>query len=602
MINAILIEFENILCFEERQRFLFNESGLHLITGSNLDFKADSEIDATANNGIGKSSLSTLVRFALFGFARDTNKNTIVNKNVGKNLRVRFEFSIKDDLYAIERYKKHDTHKDNLYLYKNGIDISASNKTQTQQDIIDLLVITDDTFLKCSLFTREDNPRFLSLTLANRAKIFENIIHLSKFKKYLENAKYKKKVFSKLFETTQIELKAEQKNHANLVAMFNQTYESVKSKRIKLLNMLKGVNSTIDKDLLAAYERLNPLKSIREKILLKIDQEETNDQDIARSNEKISSDIKLLEAKVTSNKEIIEEKKDHSKCENCGHLPTKLTEQISKLEKDIIEVESKILVKKNLIQNTHRNEHLITLKERLDKVNQKIADIKITKEQIAEIEKSKAINTEIILDQLKETNYYQAQLLIDKIRKSRLEISQLAANKKDIEKNLEYANKAITLLDINEDNSIKQHVLTEIVPVFNDLLQKNIDYIFENLMTVTFDSNLNESILYKDQQYDFSELSTGEKTRLDLCISFSIMELTRLYLGGFNILFLDEVFSNIDEYFIIKFLKLIKDKFQDGTAIYIISHSHGLKENAEFDSVINITMENECSTISVEHS
>jgi DNA repair exonuclease SbcCD ATPase subunit len=197
MINAIAVEFENILCFKERQRFEFSQ-GLHLITGVNLDFAQDkeSEDDASANNGIGKSALATIVRFACFGYAKDTNKNILINKEVGNNLRVRFEFSIKNDQYVIERYKKHHEHKENLYLFKNVADISASNKTQTQQDIIDLLVITDDTYLKCSLFTREDNPQFLSLTPSNRSKIFENIVHLSKFKKKLENVKSKKRVFT----------------------------------------------------------------------------------------------------------------------------------------------------------------------------------------------------------------------------------------------------------------------------------------------------------------------------------------------------------------------------------------------------------------------
>lgn len=600
MINATAVEFENILCFKERQRFEFSGKGLHLITGVNLDFTQDKENDddAEANNGIGKSALATIVRFACFGYAKDTNKNILINKEVGKNLRVRFEFSIKNIQYVIERYKKHHEHKENLYLFKNGIDISASNKTQTQQDIIDLLVITDDTYLKCSLFTREDNPQFLSLTPTNRSKIFENIVHLSKFKKRLENVKGKKKIFSKLAENVEIELRAEQKNYANLIDTFQNIFYEVKNKRREIIDNISNQSNLVSQELQNKYDKFIQLHSVLDSLTEKLNQEEKNIESNKKHNDKIDTDIKNLQSIITSTEEIILDKQNHSKCENCQHIPKAIEEQVITLRNKIIVFKDQVVSKKKAkINDRDLNERYNTIKERVDKVNERIDALNITQEEIDLIENQSDLTA--LKKELDNCRYRQAQLIIDKIRLSRLKVSQNSAQKKDLAKHLVYCDKAIALLDIDEEDSIKQHVMSEIVPVFNDMLQKNVDFIFENQLVITFDNNLNESIIYKDESFEFLELSTGEKQRLDICISFAIRELTGLHLGGFNILFLDEIFSNIDEYFIIKFLKLIKEKYQDNTAIYLISHSAGVRENAEFDSYINLVMENKSSTFTI---
>lgn len=599
MINAIAVEFENILCFKERQRFEFTK-GLHLITGVNLDFTQDKENEesASANNGIGKSALATIVRFACFGFAKDTNKNILINKEVGKNLRVRFEFSIKEDQYVIERYKKHHEHKENLYLFKNDEDISASNKTQTQQDIIDLLVITDDTYLKSSLFTREDNPQFLSLTPTNRSKIFENIVHLSKFKKKLENVKAKKKFFSKLAENVEIELRAEQKNYTNLIDTFQNIFYEVKEKRKEIINNIKNQNKLVSKELLEKYNKFITLTSTYESLNKKLEEESGNIESNKRHNDKIDTEVKNLQSKFDSTIEIIKDKEDHSKCENCQHIPKTITEQIITLKEKLNIYEGQIEKKKKLkINDREINERYKVIKERVDKVNEKIESLNITQKEIDLVENIGSLDA--FKKELSNCRYRQAQLIIDKIRLSKLKVSQNSTQKKDLAKHLAYCDKAIALLDIDEEDSIKQAVMSDIVPVFNDILQKNVDYIFENQLIITFDNNLNESIVYKDESFEFLELSTGEKQRLDLCISFAIRKLTGLYLGGFNILFLDEIFSNIDEYFIIKFLKLINEQYKDDTAIYLISHSAGVRENVDFDSNINLVMENKASTFTI---
>lgn len=600
MININAIEFENIGPFQDKQRFEFNGTGLHLIDGINLDFKDEVDSEVDPKNGIGKSFFATIIRFAFFGYAKDTNKNVLINKAVGKNLRVRIEFSDKEDSYIIERYKKHDKFKDELFFFKNDIEITASNKTQTQQDIIDLIVVTDDTFLKCALFTREDNPQFLALTLSERGKIFENIVHLSKFKKYLENAKAKKKAYLKIFENIIVELKAEQKNNSTLIQMFNSLYRSIKSNRAEIIESIKNDNNSISQELLDKFEKFKNLNTILDSLIDKLNYEEDAYQDILNNNSKLESQISIKETQITSTKNIIKEYEEHSKCENCGHVPKENQNKIEDLNAKIAKLEVEVNALKALIR-VNDSTRINTIKTRISQIENKIDELNFSDEDAELIKSNNNSNVDNLRTQLLKTNYNQAKLLIEKIRKSNFDIKQLQANKDDLSKRLIWCDKAIALLDINQEDSIKQHILSEIVPVFNDILQKNVDYIYENQMTISFDNNLNESIVYKSEQYDFKELSTGEKTRLDLCISFSILELTRLYLGGFNVLFLDEVFSNIDEYFIIKFLKLIKEKYQDNTAIYIISHSAGLRENAKFDSIVNLVMENECSTFTVEH-
>jgi len=125
-------------------------------------------------------------------------------------------------------------------------------------------------------------------------------------------------------------------------------------------------------------------------------------------------------------------------------------------------------------------------------------------------------------------------------------IVELEIKQSELSKKKEMLKFWINLLDFRNENSIKQHVISKVIPVFNTMLQQNLDFIYNGTMLVVFDSIFNESIIYEDQEYEYEELSTGERMKLNMAINLSIFDMARINLSGSNIMFLDEIFVNID--------------------------------------------------------
>jgi len=57
--------------------------------------------------------------------------------------------------------------------------------------------------------------------------------------------------------------------------------------------------------------------------------------------------------------------------------------------------------------------------------------------------------------------------------------------------------------------------------------------------------------------------------------------MARINLAGSNIMFLDEIFVNIDSPSIKLFVDLIKEKYSQGNAVYVISHQKDVEEYME---------------------
>ncbi len=208
MIIPIRVECENFLVFREKQVFNFKTTGMHYIYGVDYDAEVDDKefVAEQYSVGVGKSTLAMVMEYALYGEIQKNyrKKDRIINKKSKKNLYVRFDFSISstDEIYRIDRYRKHDKHKDKVFVFKYNPeapegeewkDMSGLDKAPTQDIINSLIVLDKKTFEKSVLFTREDKYQFLELSVTERGGIFENVVQINRLKQYLEKAKKKLK-------------------------------------------------------------------------------------------------------------------------------------------------------------------------------------------------------------------------------------------------------------------------------------------------------------------------------------------------------------------------------------------------------------------------
>jgi DNA repair exonuclease SbcCD ATPase subunit len=190
---------ENFLSFRDKQEFEYQTQGVHYIYGINYDSQQSKLLDDTVENnvGVGKSTLAFVMQYAFYGkVQKKINKDKIINKYAGRNLFVQLDFYVDQQLYRIQRYRKHFYHRNQVFLYRfvkeEFQNISDIDPSSTEEKIQKLIIIDNETFQKSGLITREDKSQFLELPTLNRGYIFENLSQLQKLKEYLEKTRRKK--------------------------------------------------------------------------------------------------------------------------------------------------------------------------------------------------------------------------------------------------------------------------------------------------------------------------------------------------------------------------------------------------------------------------
>ena len=150
----------------------------------NLDFHNTTLL--TGLNGAGKTSIFEAIVWCIYGVTK-LKVDNVVNKTVGENTKVELEFSESNKNYVITRYRKHKTHKNNVYVFENGENISLKNQADTQDLIQKIIGIDSRAFMSSIVLSSETYKQFLRETNSVRLQIFESVFslrELNDFKKH----------------------------------------------------------------------------------------------------------------------------------------------------------------------------------------------------------------------------------------------------------------------------------------------------------------------------------------------------------------------------------------------------------------------------------
>ena len=152
--------------------------------------------------------------------------------------------------------------------------------------------------------------------------------------------------------------------------------------------------------------------------------------------------------------------------------------------------------------------------------------------------------------------------------------------KEEFESKTEELKISNTLHELLKDTGIKADIIKQYIPMLcayvNSYLSKlNISLTFD------MDENFNEviSTIYADN-FTYNNLSAGERTRLDLALAFSWMQVAKAK-GSVdtNLLVLDEVLdANLDESGTLAAFDIVNDISKNGSNVFIVSHKANLEE------------------------
>lgn len=137
--------------------------------------------------------------------------------------------------------------------------------------------------------------------------------------------------------------------------------------------------------------------------------------------------------------------------------------------------------------------------------------------------------------------------------------------------------------------SLRYKLLDSMIPHINSSISKYLNKLEQNYQ-VRFDQEFKCHIFIdNEKEISYKDLSTGQKKTLDICIIFGILQ-NVIANVNLNILFLDELFSNMDSEMRDLMLSTFKESLSEGRTIFTVNH--GEMRDEAFDHKIKVSLIN----------
>lgn len=600
-VKFLELSLKNFFSFKDSVTIELPSQGLFLLKGENLDLQKELGITEIKNtNGSGKSALLRSLLWALFGESgKKLKADSVINKKSKRDTEVSISFSVGNNIWKIIRYRKTSAGSGLTLLYKNGDnweDSSFSDVKLTQEKINELIGFNYEIALYTLLISKEYNINLIEMPNNIRSPFLESLMRIDALKPFAKFAKDKltaqKKEWSELqFENHQLigEKRSIDAQIGIHITKFRKTQISNAEKIEVLSKELQMLSNGISMEEIHAFIELQKNKNILN----------------AKRNQliNIQNDFnKFYKTYTSQKKSLFQNIKTHQdylipKISQCGHCDKEISSCAT--EELLANSLKMISLNKNNIANYRETcmQKIKSIKNliiEINDLNTKVGLLNLASNIPSALKESitKAISTN--KDPLTEIHsIVELQKQIDEIKKIKIDVSLIWDLRKRLNEirqecaiNLQKMNHLKSQIDIGSfwessldfknEGSLKNYVVSKVIPVFNNVLRSVLEIIFEGKMEIIFDNFWNENISYYGENYDYGQLSLGEKAKVNLAISLALFSLFRINLGGTSLLFIDEGFSHIDEATIEKYLNLLRTTYSLDTAVFIVSHEYGL--------------------------
>ena len=542
----------------------FSKDDLVLVLGENLDLGGNDN-----RNGVGKSTIVNALSYALYGAAlTNIKKDNLINKNNMKHMLVTLKFEVDGVGYTIERGRKPNIFKfiedgkapiDDVDTDKDT-DESQGEGRHTQEEIIRLIGISHDMFKHILALNTYVEP-FLAMRTNDQRVIIEQLLGITKLSEKAEKLKDESKI-------TKDEIKEEEFR----IAAATETNTRINN----------NIAALEKKEEAWGIEHNKRLASLQDSIM----QYMSVDIDAEIALHKVKKEVEDLTAEYRSlSKELLALEKD----------VTDTTKSVSRLDKVLATSTEKICPTCNqeMDKETHdkvHSEYVLQHAETVKKLHEKTVkrdEVKTIATSVAAFipptpttfykSIDDAYNHKATLDTL--GNSLSAEL--EKINPFTDQIDNLKHN--GLQKiDFTNMNKLVRLRDhqdfllkllTNKDSFIRKKIIDQNLTYLNHRLEY---YLIEIGLphSVKFKSDLEVEITMYGKEFDFDNLSRGERTRLILSLSMSFRDVYESMNDKINLLFIDELIDNgLDTNGVEAALAILKKMSRDhGRNIYLISH------------------------------
>lgn len=483
--------------------------------------------------GSGKTSIGEAIIFGLFGNVKD------------KNIRDLISWGEKKGSVYIECFSKGHNLKINRAIHgelKVLVDdepLVFTNKRDAQSQLEEEYYDVSKMTLELLCIISFNNFKSLSnMNPADSRAFLDQVFGFSVLSEYSDACKTKRKeVYDSIIET-----------------QYEKNSIGAQIKKIQDLSNIEKIEGNIAevrKQIADNKEQLRVAKKAHSDWSL------TAKKELREKQDELAK-IKVLGANKAKEIKFIEQ----GTCPTCGAPIDQSQLEVKKQEREVFlaqyrELDAKI--KEITDRSTAKNKEFEDTEEVLDRERIKLSSL-LTK--LEEQERRMSINTKEIED------------LKVKEQETEGKITDLKVDEKEWGQ----------LYDILS-TSIRQKILSSFIPLLNSSIQEytrqlNLPYIIE------FDNQFKCSIKIfgLDRVINISSLSTGQLKTIDMCIILGVLKV--IFSGvNFNIMFLDELFSNMDSELRSMVCNVLKSELKENQTIFIISHQE--ISDANFDGSIN---------------
>lgn len=519
-------------------------------------------------NGAGKSTMSDVIKFGLYGKVDNKKLRDLPNR-FNNSLSVRIEVEKNPGTVAvIERGIAPNFFR----LYVNGAEYDQAGKKNMQEFLEEeILGVPYYVFNNMVSLSINDFKSFINMGVHDKRMIIDRLFGLEVLGAIKWKVRYQIKAMKEQIDMIDTEISVIERN----VASSSQELENLNEK-------LKTASEEKKKDITDKIQKLNEFIQAANGKLQDIINKDTEVNQMTREWQEVISGHKT-EVHVCTEKIRLYE---NGKCPTCeadlttDHHKTMLQDYIKrdKESRDAIqEISSKIE----------------DLKTRRERINQAYTELN-NKKTSASTQVSSFSGE---LSKLNESNSTDDQTQsLQNIIADNEEKKTDAIQRKTVEE--KKANFYKIIEDIFGDKGVKISALKRILPVLNTeirrvLIDLNMDY------RVTFNEEFEVDIQHLGFKVSAEQLSTGERKKVDFAALIALIRLMKTKFAGLNLIYLDEIFSSIDSDGIYHILKVLHKTCRElNLNIFVINHSQLPTEI--FDYRAEITKNNGFSNLVIE--
>jgi DNA repair exonuclease SbcCD ATPase subunit len=517
-------------------------------------------------NGAGKSSISQVITFGLYGKLEGKKLKDIPNR-INGNAWVMITLESNGSEIVVERGLE-----PNLFrLYINGIEYDQAGVRSVQDYLSeDILGIPYYVFNNTISLSINDFKSFIKMSSQDKRSIIDKIFGFHVLNQMRDLLKEENR---KIRDTME--------NLSGRLSSVESTIQSSLNEMENLANQIEQESTSKKEELQKSLETFESLQKIHNEKT-----EEFREIESDLQSEITSTNRLVIESRTRLQE--IQKKVKLYELDQCPTCQSSLDSEFHHCIKDgLIADQSSVST-----QLEESNTLLASLRD-------KEREMSVTKREISDKGRKIEIKINEIRRDLKVLNESSNDVQLQSLQRI---VDNLQSEREKMEtetfKNQEKNNWLKTLDEILGEKGVKQMAIRTILPSLNseilELLGKmHLDY------QVIFDEEFNATIYHMGVEIPTQTLSTGEMKKVDFVVLIAIMKLMKMKFSSINLLFLDELFSSVDPDGVHSILRILRSVCKElGLNIFVINHAPMPHEI--FDWKLEVAKANNFSSISID--